>query len=158
MARADIETFRDYFLNLIQANLAAKIAQINLEKNDGITLTDFIPDQYTNDMGRAVMNYSQFVFYGFPEILTIPNPRGDFAMDITMSFEIVLAAPEAGIVAENKILRYTRAFAEIITESLRGNYIASDVTVEILAPISLAENLGSQWSKIGGIQVRGTIG
>lgn len=157
MARADIETFRDYFLGLIQANLAAKLAEINAEKADGITLTDFIAAQYTSDMNEKVMNYSEFVFYGFPEILTIPNPRGGFALDITMSFEVVFCAPDGGTVAENKILRYTRAMAEIVTESLRGNCIASDVTVEILAPVSLAENLRSQWTKIGGIQIRGTI-
>ncbi len=158
MARFDVESFGDYFLALIQSKLSAKIAAINAEKNDGITLETFDSAQYVDDMNGEVVNYASFIFYGFPEVSTIMNPNGDFALEVTMSFEIVFQGTEIGPVVSKKILRYSRALAEIICENIRENAQIQSVSVELLSPVTFIQNQNSSRTKIGGIQIKGTIG
>jgi hypothetical protein len=158
MAKFDLENFRDYFVSLFQVNLGTKLAEINAEKSDSIVLADFTSDQYFSDMNAKVSNYSKFIFYGFTDILTIPNPRGGFALDVTIAFDIVFSEPEGGTISENMIIRYTRALAEIVSENATRNPQIQDVEVQLFAPASFADNATSDRMKIGGIQIKGTIG
>lgn len=156
MAKFDIESFRDYFLGLFQANLAAKVSEINSEKNDGITIVDIPAAQYFNDLNAAVVNYHTFIFYGFPEIKTTDRRGTSFSLEITMSVEVVISESEGGTETENKIMRYTRALAEIIAESAKHPQI-SELEIELFAPISLQLNLGSPVTKAGGINIKGAV-
>lgn len=158
MAQFDVESFGDYFLDLIQTNLSAKITALNAEKNDGITLETFTNAQYIDDMNGEVVNFASFIFYGFPEVVTNMNQNGDFALDVTMSFEVVFQGTEVGPVVSKKILRYSRALAEIVCENIRKNSQIQSVSVEVLAPVTFIQNANSSRSKIGGIQIKGTIG
>ena len=158
MARFDIENFRDYFIAMIKDNLAAKLAEINAEKADSLTLEVFDNDQYAGSLSEKVMNYADFVLYGFPEIQTIQQPdSGDFAIEIQMTFDIWIADTDGGIVAENKVLRYTRAFSEIIAENIRKNPIIGDVQLEIFSPLPLSLSQFSAIMRVGGVQIKGTI-
>jgi hypothetical protein len=138
--------------------MAAKVAEINAEKNDGIYLTAIPADQYFNDMNSVVNNYNLYVFYGFTEIATNPNPRGDYALDVTIAFDVCFSEPEGGAVSENMILRYTRAMAEIITANASRNASIGSIEVQLFAPVSVQDNQSSARMKIGGISIKGTIG
>lgn len=157
MAKFDLENFRDWFIDLFQTNMAAKIAEINAEKGDSL-LTDFTADQYFSDMNQRIDNYDRFIFYGFPDIQTINNGRGPSALEVTMAFDIVVAEPEGGTISENIVMRYTRAMVEIVEANSRSNPQIGDVSVEQFAPVSLNDNQLSARMKIGGISIKGTIG
>lgn len=157
MARFDLENFRDYFLGLFQTNLSAKVTAINAEKADSITLSSFVADQYTSDMNEKVLNYEEFIYYGFPEILTNANAGMGFSQEITMSFEVVIADPNGGTLAETKLMRYTRALFEIIEENMQANPQIGDIEIEVFSPVTLTDNQGSPLSKVGGISIKGTL-
>jgi len=158
MAIFDVEGFRDYFLNLFQTELGAKITAINTEKADTITLETFVNNQYVNDMNEKVMNYNEFIFYGFPDISSIANAGYGTAQDITMSFEVVIADSEGGSVAESKIMRYTRALSEVIEDNMNKHPQISDLEYATYSPVTMALNTGTPLVKVGGISLKGSIG
>lgn len=156
MSKFDVESFRDYWLDLIKLNLAAKISEICAEKADGLQLEIFTDEQWTNDLNNVVMNFDSFVLY----TLNIVNPTThgqDFSRDVSLTIEIVFANQEGGAVVESSILRYMRAIFEIVLENSQENASISDITVEELVPVDIKSSLASQIMKTGGVQITGTI-
>ncbi len=157
MAKFDLESFRDYFLTMIQSAWAAKIAEINAEKSDAITLQDIPSAQYFSDLNESVVNFNEFIHYEFGEIQTITQPRMPAAMVVEMAVAVVVTDPQSGLSAENKALRYTRALAEIIMANASKNPQIGGVEIEVFAPISPKENLLSGSTKVGGIIIKGVL-
>lgn len=162
MAQYDLESFRDEFLTLFQTEMAAKITAINTEKGavsgDLDYLTDFTSDQYIADMNEKVMNYESFVFYSWPSVVTTESFAGKYSLEVTMAFEVVFTDMEGGEIANNKILRYTRAMAEIVIEyaNKRSSQI-SNLELSILAPTPIQLNQETPVWKVGGISIKGVI-
>lgn len=155
----DVENFRDHFLNLIKSNLAAKLAAITAEKADSIPIPNLSEDQYAGSLSDKVMNFSTFILYHFPEITLNHQPRGSsFALNITMTLDIWVSDSEGGIVAENKVLRYTRAISEIIAENATKDPVIGGVELEIFSPAFLSLSQNSQLMRVGGVQIKGAIG
>lgn len=157
MAIFDIESFRDYFLQLFLDNLDAKITQINTEKSDDITLESFELAQYVNDMNDKVMNYDSFILYGLLDITSILNAGAPAGLDVTMSFEIAFTNLNDSLLAETRIMRYTRALSEVVEENSSNNSQIGSIEVSQYAPITLALNKNSPVMKVGGISIKGTI-
>lgn len=158
MARYDLENFRDYFINLVKANIAAKLAEITAEKADGIILEGLSNDQYASSLSQKVMNFNTFLLYHFPDIRTIQAPDSKtFSLEVTMTLDIWTADPEGGDVAENKIMRYTRAISEIITENIDKNPMIRSIEIEVFSPLPLILSQNSQLMRVGGVQLKGFI-
>jgi len=155
----DLESFRDYFLTLMKTDLNGAITAISVEKADSIPLASFVDAQYTGDLNEKVMNYETFVYYYFPQIETIENAGAGGAMDIAMAFDIVFTQIEGGTLAETQLMRYTRALKDVI-ENKSANMRADvgDISVQEFAPTVIMANKTSQWIKVAGVTIKGTIG
>lgn len=157
MVKFDVETFRDFFLATFQAGMAAKVAEINAEKADSITLEDISADQYLSGWNEKVATYDIFILYGFPEITALQTVGSDTALEITMSVEIVI--PEGNTAdnsTETKVMRYTRALAEIAAAVATERAEISDLEIAPYSPIQLAAQDGSLL-RMAGIEIKGTI-
>lgn len=156
MAKFDIESFRDYWIDLIKAGLTAKLAEITTEKGDSLVLATFSDEQWTNDYNKKVLNYESFVLYS----MEISNPEtvGNAAnIEIKLFIEIVFANREGGIEVENRILRYTRAMMEIVLENSRKNASISGVTIREFVPVPIKISVNSPVMKTGAVEITGTI-
>lgn len=156
MARFDLESMRDEFLNLFKTKLNDKIAEISTEKGDSITLDTFSDEQYVNDLNSKVMNYDEFVFYSFGNVSTIPNYK-KYALEAVLNFEVVFVDRQGGALAESKLLRYTRAMADLVYENIEEIAVVGEIEVELFTPVTVQESLDSPVLRVAGIGIRGTI-
>lgn len=157
MAQFDVESFMNHFLKVFQENLASKISEINTEKDDDIKLKDIQTEQYIMDASAQVINFNEFIYYGFPSITATDSHAGGISEEISMSFEVVFPSPEGGQIDNKKIMRYTRALKEIAFEHARDETRISDLKIETFSPAVVEANLESPLIRVGGITLTGFI-
>lgn len=117
MSRArDIEDIENFIIALIQENLPAKIAAINAEKGDSL-LEDIPSQNYLEDFFSSELTQSRFVHYGSWPLET-DNITYDFAENWAMFIDVYLLIENNADSARKIVLRYTRAFREIIKENM----------------------------------------
>lgn len=156
MAKFDIESFRDYWINLIKNNLQAKLDEIMTEKGDALKLDNFSDGQWTNDLNNKVMNSDCFVLYSLI-INALATNGQESSIEITLTIEVVFSNQEGGVPVENKILRYTRAIKEIVLANSQENENISDIEATELAPVDIRTSLESQIIKTGAVEIKGVI-
>lgn len=156
MAKFDIESFRDNFIDLLQSNMAAKVSEINTEKGDSL-IADIPAAQYTSNYNETVLNFDVVMYHKIARIETLDSHAGGIAREITMVFAVVFCNQDDWGIAESKILRYTRAIEEIFLENARRQPCISDLTIEAFEPdmVQLSEN--SPLFQAGGVQLKGVI-
>ena len=153
-SKYDIESFLNEVLGIVQANLPAKIAAINTEKSDTITL-DLIPNaQYYADSSEQVWNDNVFIYYGVVNIITTTN-GGKTAMEVTLHFAVIFNNQNETKTLE-RVLRYSRCLREVIQDNFKGSNKSSGFSVSELTPANFPLNEGSDY-KIGGIEIVSTI-
>lgn len=153
----DLEDFRDYFLNLIKDNIDAKIDAINTAKADSITLKKPASEHFVSDINDQALAFDPFIHYGFSEIKT-RSQGGVVQWTPTMFFAFYFISRDKGDVAESKVLRYTKAMAEIIAENFSKNAIISNVEILPLPPtiVIFSDMDGSEY-KVGAIEIKGSF-
>lgn len=157
MAKFDLETFSDTLKAYLVDGMAAKIAEINTEKGDEPVLIEIPETQYFEDFNEKIVNFKDFMYFGFlPFEPSIPN-AGEIGQDTSMFFMTLVTDQNSGKVGRNKILRYTRAMYEIFTANATANANISDLEITILPPESITLDFGSDWYKVGGVYVKGTV-
>jgi hypothetical protein len=154
MAQFDIESFRDYFVGLLQAGMAAKVAEINTEKGDSL-LEDIPAAQYVSSFNETVMNYDFVLYNEIAEIRTLESHPGGISREITLFFSVVFMNMDDWTATEKRILRYARAMEEIIQA---GQHPAiSDFEIDVAAPNMIQLSEKSPIWQAGGIQIKGVI-
>jgi len=157
MARFDLENFSDTLKAYLVDNMAAKIAEINTEKGDDPVLIEIPETQYFEDFNRKIVNFKDFMYFGFLDFETgIPN-AGELGQPASMFFMTFVTDQNSGVIGRNKILRYTRAMFEIFQENATEEANISDLEITILPPEAVKLDFGSDWYKVGGVYVKGTI-
>lgn len=157
MAVFDIESFRDYWLDLFQNNLGAELSAIETEKGDGVSLPDPSADQYIQNFNDRVLTYESFMYYKVSSVETPESGGAGYSQKITLSFAYVFTdAAQGDGVAENKIFRYTRAMAGLVRKNAVKNSQIGEAKVNTFAPIDLQANEDG-WMKAGIIEIEGTI-
>ena len=157
MAKYDAETFFDDMLGLIQDNINAKCTEINTEKGDTELKTDFNnDDDYLINYNEKVMNEKVFIHYGYDEIQTTQANAGCVAEKFTMFFSVWIRRMDNEVLELRKLLRYTRAFEEIVKENA-ANFQTSTLEVNTFMPITVQNNNTSNVFRAGGIHVSGDI-
>lgn len=156
MSKFDVENFRDYLRDVLQAGMAAKAAEINAEKGDSL-LSDIPSDQYVRNYNDTVLNFDLVLYYKIARIETGESRAGGTDLSVSVVFAVVFSNQDDWDAAESKILRYTRAMLEIFTESGYKNSQISDLRIEPFEPdmVQLSEN--SPVFQAGGVQVTGVI-
>jgi hypothetical protein len=156
MARFDFEDFMDHFKDLIQDNLSAKVTEINAEKGDSL-LSDIPDAQFFESLNDSVVNYDNFVLYFIENVESLDTVGADVSYTVTMTFAIIFHDAENWTNAERRILRYTRAFEEIILENAYDSSYIHNITVEPIEPDMLRLSENSPVVKAGGIRITGDI-
>lgn len=156
MAQFDIESFRDHFLTLIQNNLSAKVSAINTEKGDSL-LVDIPNEQYLKSFNNTVMNFDKFIYYRITNIETVDAHAGGLSEEITLPFVAMFSKPDNWDDAEKMVLRYSRAFREIILDNARSEPAISDLEVSVYEPDMIQLSADSAWYQAGGIEIKGVI-
>lgn len=157
MAKFDLETFRDTLKAYLVDNMTAKVAEINTEKGDDPVLVVIPEAQYFQDFNEKIVNYENFIYFGFlPFEAGDPN-AGEIGQPVSMFFMTMIMDQNSGIVGENKILRYTRAMFEIFQANATAEANISDLEIIILPPESIKIESGSEWYKAGGVYVKGYL-
>jgi hypothetical protein len=154
--RVDIEVVEQTILAIIQANLPAKLAEINTEKGD-TALIDIANENYYNDFYQAELTASEFIFYGIqaPEL---QSAGSNFATTWTIFYKVFVTQENNLGPVRSMVLRYTRALSEIIQEN--SDKISRVCTVpEIIAltPEDVDDIINQTPFKMGGVNLKITI-
>jgi hypothetical protein len=156
MAKFDLEDFRDYFLNLIKDNLDAKIDELNAEKADSITLAKPDASHFIHKVNDQALAFDPFIHYGFSDIKA-DSQAASVQWTPRMFFAFYFIDRDGGV-AENKLLRYTRAMTEIIAANVTNNAMISTVKIIPLPPaiVSFGDLDGADY-QAGGIEIEGSL-
>lgn len=153
----DVESFYDYAAQVLKDNISAKVAEINTEKDDGITLEAPRSSDYYVDFNEKVISEPFFIYYTLVEARPIENVGEDVSIEVTMMFYVAFIEIDGGDEALKKGMRYTRAFQEVFKEGFAGHAQISDLEIFQHMPQSAQFEKSSKWYKIGGIEIKGTI-
>jgi len=122
----DLELFITDFKTVFQANLNAKIAEVNTEKNtetsetnDNFSINTLrTKDWYMNQVPQ-VWNSNQFIVYGLMDLKTEQAQETSFKMTPTLFIEVIIPDQGEQLIesAIYKLLRYTRCLYEVANEN-----------------------------------------
>jgi hypothetical protein len=136
--RYDIENFFDDLKAFLQANMNTKLAAIDAEKADGITLGTISNAAYFfQTLGDEIANYNPFVFYGIDQ-LPANAIYSNVDAAITAQVVIVLSDDENDPNIMKRLLRYQRALIELFESNYAGISKIGKILVSGLAPAPLA--------------------
>lgn len=159
MARYDIENFLSDLVATCKAKLNTKIADINAEKGDAITVAT-VPDEayFFQALNKAkAAPYPVFMFYGLEDPET--DGLGPYTSESYEIYFIVVVKDTAeNEIYLTKLLRYARALKEIFEQNFSKNPWGIKLKVSSLSPVGF-EALGMPGSfKACGAKIRATLG
>lgn len=157
MGKNDIEKVEQVILGIVQSNLAAKVAEINTDKDDGLSLTDIDSSKYYTDFYQEELTGSKFIFFGIeqPETQSIGS---DSAETWTIFYKVFIEQENNLSTIRSSVLRYTRALKEIINEN--SSLIArhcSKGEISNLTPENVEDINNNTPFKMGGIEFKITL-
>lgn len=157
MSKFDLEEFRDYFLDMVKTNLADKLIEITADKGDSLEIPMPEDHHFIHTVNDQAISFNRFIHYGFSNIEAVGNGAA-ISYTPTLFFAFYFQDLGKGNVAEQKLLRYTRAMTEVVMEQSTKNAIISALKVEPLPPaiVALADQDGSEW-KVGAIEITGSF-
>lgn len=157
MAFYDAENFFDDMLALFRANLNAKCTALNTEKSDTLLKTDFVDDDFIINFNDEVINKNAFIYFGWADVSETDSNANCLAESFKMFFSIMDICTNDETLEMKKLLRYTRALAEIAQDNAT-KFRTSTLEIETFKPITILDNTGSDWYRGAGIHVTGDIG
>lgn len=157
MSQFDIESFYDYCIALVKDNIGAKITEINNEKADSIVLVAPASNQYVSDFSKQLLNENLFVYYTLLDSEITGQTGHGLAQEITMLFYVCFLESENEIDTVKKSLRYTRALTEIFLNDYKSASEISTIEINQILPQSAQFQNASDWYKISGVEIKGTI-
>lgn len=157
MAKFDLESFNDRLKAFLVDNMAAKIAEINTEKGNDPVLIEIPEAQYFEDFNEKIVNFENFIYYGFLDFEPGLNNGGEVGQPVSMFFTTMITDQDGGVIGRNKILRYTRAMYEIFQENSTSSGSISDLEITIMPPEFVKIRSGSDWYRAGGVYVKGYL-
>lgn len=115
----DIEGFLSDLKACLVANLNTKLASIDSEKGDGITLAQVNSGAYIlQDVSGGVPVHNPFLVYGEADDPVTESLGPTSAVKYTVFVELALADPgHEGDAIKNRLLRYRRALMEVVSEN-----------------------------------------
>lgn len=157
MARLDLETILDKIKLLFQAKLTAKLAALDAEKNDGITLPTVENGAYfLQGYHEGMANFNQFIVYGVEKI---DSTSVNALAAKSFSLYVELAMTDQGMNNENmkKLLRYGRALEEIVNENFDKILGNTRFQTSLLEPAAFEDVKGGVFLKSVGVRITASI-
>lgn len=157
MSQFDVEAFYDHCAGIVQDNITAKVAEINAEKADSHAIVAPTVNQFVADFSKQILNENFFIFYTLLDAQTVGQVGSYAAQEVSMLFYACFLEAEDGTDVIKKSLRYSRALTEIFLEHYRDTPEISGIEIIQHFPQSAQFQNSSDWYKIGGIEIKGTI-
>ena len=134
MAKFDLENMVDEVVALVKAQLNTKIAEINAEKADSVTLATIEATAYSVlSLNNGIMNFDPFVVVYVEDIESqgIGPGTADF-----ITLPVIVVAADMGTDTEiyKRMLRYMRALKEIFEENFQRIEPGNNLIIESVAP------------------------
>lgn len=147
--RYDLENFFDDMETFIKANLNTKIAELDAEKDDDITLKQIKTGAYfIQSLDERSVSFDPYCIFGIVNLEPIPTD-GWTADGVTMQVVIVVADPGTGDILK-RVLRYQRALREIFEQNWEKFNKRLKLNVSKTIPVELTQvNTGNRYQAIG---------
>lgn len=115
----DVETLIDGLITLIKSKLSTKLAEIDAEKNDGVTLATIDNAAYS-DFGIPdnILNYDPFIWV-VENAISGDSIGAHTAMEIEIFAAVVIADSGNDLSMGKRVRRYARAMKEVIEENFK---------------------------------------
>jgi hypothetical protein len=138
MARVDLEAVCVAIEAFMKQQLNAKIAALNTEKGDSITLSD-VPDTayYFSSFGSEMGNFDPCILYGVKNIEVIDSQGGAAIEKNTVQIYVIKADNGNDKLIARRMLRYQRALKEIFQEKWNSVLGSLHFKIFSLAPDAL---------------------
>lgn len=135
MPRYDLEELCSDIAGILQSQLNAKLAAIDSDKNDGISLAQLSSDAYFfQELNNNTINYDPFLLYGVEAIQTV-SQEGAAGQEATISVIVVLSDPGSDSDVPKRMFRYSRALKEIFEENYSLFRISVKLKIQNLMPV-----------------------
>jgi hypothetical protein len=151
MSKYDVETLLFDVQALLSANLNTKIAAINTEKGDSITLKNVDSSAYfLQELNGPPVNLNPFILYG-EEKIDAQYQTGNHSKVVTISVVIVVVdeGEDGKDVITKRMLRYRRALEEVIEDSFQLVGNANILMVQSLPAYGFKIDEGNSYRAIG---------
>lgn len=157
MAKYDVENLLADIKTILVNNLNTKLAAIDSEKNDGITLKTVAEDAYIlQSMDAKSANYNPYILYGVVDIEG--EGFGPMTQQI-LQIQVALVLADFGEQEMGKVmLRYLRALQEVIEDNWTENNNGVKLSISSLVPIDLQNINTSNRYKAVGLDIRAALG
>lgn len=141
----------------LQANLNTKIAEINSEKNDSITLNSVSTDAYfLQTLNDSIANFDPYILIGLDDM---PSVGIGPATLKTLTFTVVLVlADTQDLLIGRRMLRYGRALEEIFNEGFQRILPFVSFKVNSLVPIAITSVNSNDPYRAVGVEVVTALG
>lgn len=159
MKKYDIEIVEQKLLELFKSKLAAKLAEIDADKDDGITLEVPTDAQYYDgtDIDEEVINQTPLIRHGI--VTTDTNSISAATAEVNGYLFLILLDglnEEQGVIRK-RLFRYARAFKEIFEENFDAFSFLSNITITTIAPALWRENELSPVYKTSGVYIEAAL-
>ena len=153
----DVERFYFDCVQIVKDKIDDVVDALNAEKSDNITISKPTANQFKGEMTSELLNENFFILHSLGDTSEINQEGGDLALPVKMIFYAVFSDPEGDEDTLRKALRYTRALQTIFQENQEIG--SQNVKIKITShyPQSTQFENSTDWYKIGGIEIEGTI-
>jgi hypothetical protein len=144
--------------SIVADNFNTKVAAINAEKNDGISLDTLNSSAFfMQQLNGNLANYNPICFYSLDNIETVSS--GPLASH-RFSISVLIIAIDTGEEVECgvRMLRYLRALEEIFKEKWNENRHGIKLQIQSLVPIPLTELNSTNSYRATGVVLEGSLG
>lgn len=153
----DIERLESDLLQIVQDNLSAKLAEIEAEKADSISLVAPSNSEYFSTTSDAVDNRIYSIQYGVESVDTLSNSSSTAEVVRLIFLRYIPELNQQQGVVRKQLYRYARAFKEIIEENFRKIPCSSTIKITTVAPQRWQDNEFAAVYKVAGIYIETEI-
>lgn len=153
--KVDVEFVFERIKAFLKEKLNAKLAEIDAEKADGITLASIPEEAYFFEyLGTEVANFDPFVLYGVADMpVSGASPGPGTVVRVIASISVILTDDGNDLFIVNRLLRYQRALKEIFEKGWNSVSGSLKFDVSSVAPFPLKLLGRDQPSRIVGIEL-----
>lgn len=146
----DIDSWIADFDAFLKANLNSKITALNSEKGDAPQLLTLDSNAFFfQTMNDAVANFDPFVFYGISDVESVATGPGIIERYL-IDLIVVVVDTAQDLLIGKRLLRYNRAFKELLTSNYDKIGDGKKIKVTSLVPVSFKlANSSNEYRAIG---------
>ena len=158
MAKYDLEKLLNDIETILKANLNTKLAAIDTEKADSITLATVDSTAYVRQsLNGETVNSDPFIFYGVDEIETVEGLGFGTNAKYSITVMLILADMNADLDIANRMFRYLRAIQEVFQENWNETDNGVKLFISSLAPIAVTDMDTNATYRAIGVKLEATL-